>query len=111
MHASSRTFIRSLLTPKRGVSPVVTMRLVKILGFLQDVRLALSFALWPTIKAIYQSPSLCFSPQEVSRIFMSHVWSVYGDGVDGNSREEKEKLVRKRANGIVLDLGAGMSFA
>ena len=38
---------------------------------------------------------------------MAHVWTVYGDGVEAWLGEDKEKLVRPNATGIVLDLGAG----
>ncbi|GBE85616.1 predicted protein [Sparassis crispa] len=46
-------------------------------------------------------------PQEISRVFMSHVWVAYGNGVDEVGRPEKQGLIPANAKGVVLDIGAG----
>lgn len=74
---------------------------------LSDIWLALCVATLPTLKALASSPSLVFSPRKLSRIFMSHVWVKYGDPTDEGGRPVKEGLIRSRAKGVVVDLGAG----
>ena len=79
-------------------------------GFFADLFLAIRVAWFPTFTTVFHTPSLLFKPRELSRIFMSHVWSVYGDGVDQNSHKVKTELVTPRAKGIVLDIGAGKLY-
>ena len=64
----------------------LTMHLSKLWGFFSDLRVAVSIAFLPTLRAIYQKPSLALKPQEVSRLFMSFVWDEFGPGVDGSSK-------------------------
>jgi hypothetical protein len=80
-------------------------------GLLQDMLIATSVALLPTLKAIWFSPSLLFSPAALSRTFMANVWVPFGDGIDENSRKIKEDLIGRHARGVVLDIGAGEFFA
>jgi len=42
-------------------------------GLFPGFRLAIGAVLQPTILAVWQAPSLIFRPQELSRLFMSHV--------------------------------------
>ncbi len=53
---------------------------------------------------------LLFSPQKLSSIFMANVWTVFGTGVDENSKSSKTKLITPHAHGVVLDVGAGKFF-
>lgn len=83
------------------------MKLSNALALTGDIRACLQTAIIPTIKAIYAAPSLIFYPSKLSRVFMSYVWMLYGDGVDGNNSELKKTLITPNAYGIVLDIGAG----
>ena len=74
---------------------------------LSGVSLCLQLGFVPTLRAVLRSPTLLLYPSAISRIFMNHVWSAYGDGVDTNSRAVKEGLVTANAQGVVLDIGAG----
>ena len=85
------------------------MRLSAAFGLLQDLRLACQAAFVPMIGAVFRSPLLLLRPREVSRIFMSHVWKAFGNGVDENGRPVKEGLLNSNGHGVVLDIGAGMS--
>lgn len=84
------------------------MKLRKAFALLIDLRLALQNAFIPTIWAIWSSPELLLRPQELSRVFMSHVWIAFGNVVDDNGREVKNELITPNAQGVVLDIGAGM---
>ncbi len=83
------------------------MKLSASLAVLEDLRLAFQAALVPTVIAILKSPRLLIRPHEVSRIFMAHVWKVFGNGIDEGGRPAKEGLIRANASGVVLDIGAG----
>ena len=83
------------------------MKLSAAFGLLTDWRLAFQAAYLPTLKAVFRSPALILHPREVSRIFMAHVWKVYGDGIDENARPAKEELLPNNCTGVVLDIGAG----
>ncbi|KAJ8591981.1 hypothetical protein M405DRAFT_813450 [Rhizopogon salebrosus TDB-379] len=83
------------------------MRLAAAFALFADLRLAIGAALWPTILAVWQAPSLISQPQALSRLFMSHVWNLFGNGVDANGRDVKQVLITPHAYGVVLDLGAG----
>ncbi|KAG2363129.1 hypothetical protein BDR07DRAFT_1471408 [Suillus spraguei] len=76
---------------------------------LPKLYLVIMAGLWPTILAIYHTPSLLLQPHELSHIFMFHVWKLFSDGVDGNARATKQKLITPHAYGVVLDIGAGES--
>lgn len=100
----------SLLTaPSSTCCATVEMRLDAAFGVITDLRLGLVGGLWPTILAIWHAPSLLFRPLEISRIFTSHVWDLYGNSVDEGGRSVKKELITPHAYGVVLDLGAGVS--
>lgn len=86
------------------------MRLAAAFRLLPDFRFAISVALWPTILAVWQTPSLLFRPQGLSRLFMSHIWNRFGNGIDEAGRDTKQALITPHAYGVVLDLGAGGSL-
>ncbi|KAH9840641.1 S-adenosyl-L-methionine-dependent methyltransferase [Rhodofomes roseus] len=83
------------------------MKLSAALAVLSELKLCLQLGFVPTLRAILRSPTLLLRPRAISRIFMMHVWSAYGDGVDANSRSVKEGLIPANAQGVVLDVGAG----
>ncbi|TRM59778.1 S-adenosyl-L-methionine-dependent methyltransferase [Schizophyllum amplum] len=83
------------------------MNFSAILGLLTDLYLAFKFALVPSLLDTARQPSLLIRPIALSRIFMAHVWTAFGPGVDENSRLEKQKLITPYAHGVVLDAGAG----
>ncbi|OJA16115.1 hypothetical protein AZE42_13425, partial [Rhizopogon vesiculosus] len=83
------------------------MRLAAAFGLFTYLRFAIGIALWPTVLAVWRSPSLLFRPQALSRLFMSYVWDVFGNGVDEAGRDTKQVLITPHAYGVVLDLGAG----
>ncbi|KAF4622084.1 hypothetical protein D9613_009582 [Agrocybe pediades] len=83
------------------------MKLLNALSFLIDLRMAITVAVWPTFKAVFARPILLLKPQEVSRIFMSHVWTSFADGVDEGGSAVKKNLITPNAYGVVLDVGAG----
>jgi hypothetical protein len=85
------------------------MRLSAAFAIVPQLYLAIKAGLWPTILAISHSPSLLLQPHELSHIFMFHVWRFFSDGVDGNTRATKQKLITPHAYGVVLDIGAGES--
>ena len=92
---------QSLLDEQEG------MKLSSALAVLSELKLCLQLGFVPTLRAVLRSPTLLLYPSAISRIFMNHVWSAYGDGVDTNSRAVKEGLVTANAQGVVLDIGAG----
>ena len=77
-------------------------------GVFSDVFYCLSFAGLPTLKAVWNKPSLIFKPRQLSQAFMAKVWEPFGDGIDQNSRQEKEDLILPWATGVVFEIGAGM---
>ncbi|RDX50754.1 S-adenosyl-L-methionine-dependent methyltransferase, partial [Lentinus brumalis] len=83
------------------------MKISAALAILQDLRFAIQAAFVPTVVAVLKSPLLIIQPHEISRIFMSHVWKLFGNGVDENGRPVKEQLIRANSHGVVLDIGAG----
>ena len=83
------------------------MKISATLGLLAHFMAAIRVALLPTLYAILKSPLLLFRLNELSHIFMNHVWSVFGPEIDGNSRELKQNLITPNAHGVVLDIGAG----
>ena len=87
-------------------SPSLWLRL--IYGMWPDLYACFRIAALPTLKVIWKTPSLLFRPKEVSRVFMNFVWGPFGDGIDENSRAEKERVVTPWATGVVLEIGAGV---
>ncbi|KAG8903422.1 hypothetical protein FRB99_003317 [Tulasnella sp. 403] len=82
------------------------MKFSRALEPLAHLYVAVSSAFFPTIKHILNNPSILLKPAQLSRVFFTHVWVVYGPGMDEFDREAKESLI-PYASGIVLDLGAG----
>lgn len=83
------------------------MKLSKALSLLTDLRLAIKIALLPTLRDVFREPTLLVRPQAFSRVFMAHLWMVYGEGSDTRSRDVKNHLIKPNAYGSVLDIGAG----
>ncbi|KAG1734103.1 uncharacterized protein EDB91DRAFT_1057077 [Suillus paluster] len=83
------------------------MGLAAAFRLLPELRLIIGAGLWPTILAVWHSPSLLFRPHELSRLFMFHVWKLFGNGVDENARDVKKALITPHTYGVVLDIGAG----
>ncbi|EMD35916.1 hypothetical protein CERSUDRAFT_85003 [Gelatoporia subvermispora B] len=84
------------------------MKLSISLDLILQLRWAMAIALGPTLRAIWHKPSLLFHSREISRLFMSHIWSSgLGDGIDENARDVKGPLITPNAYGVVLDIGAG----
>ena len=83
------------------------MKLSNALSVLTDLRLAISIAILPTLRDVFHNPSLLFKPQSLSRVFMAHLWLVFGDGSNTRSRDIKYQLINPNAHGSVLDVGAG----
>ena len=84
------------------------MKLSKALSLLTDLRLAITVAILPTLRDVFHEPTLLFRPQALSRVFMAHLWLVFGDGADTRSRDIKYQLINPNAYGSVLDVGAGL---
>jgi hypothetical protein len=83
------------------------MRFLDALGILQDIWLTITFAFMPTLKDVWKQPSLLLHPITLSRVYMSHLWIPFGDGVNGNAKDSKQRLITPHATGVVLDAGAG----
>ncbi|KIM43895.1 hypothetical protein M413DRAFT_442966 [Hebeloma cylindrosporum] len=83
------------------------MKLSNALSLLTDLRIGISIAIIPTLKAILWNPTLLFRPRALSRIFMANLWMTFGPGVDSSAKAVKEGLITPNAYGIVLDIGAG----
>lgn len=86
------------------------MKLRNAFAALIDIRGAVQIALFPTLCAIFKNPLILFHPVALSRIFMSHVWAAFGNGLDINNAELKAKIITSDAQGVVLDVGAGESL-
>lgn len=86
------------------------MKLSNALSVLTDLRIAFTIAMLPTLRDVLRSPTLLLRPQALSRVFMAHLWGIYGDGSDLNSRDVKSDLITPNAHGSVLDVGAGWYF-
>ncbi|KAG8215774.1 hypothetical protein J3R82DRAFT_7677 [Butyriboletus roseoflavus] len=83
------------------------MSILKRFSLLGDLYFALQLAFWPTLWRIWTTPSLLLHPTAIPRVFMSHVWTAFGAGIDGNNVQLKTSLITQNAYGVVLDLGAG----
>jgi hypothetical protein len=70
----------------------------------------MKFAFLPTLKDLYHNPRLALHPSALSRVFMAHVWVVFGAGTDEGGRQVKLGLIPPHARGVVLDIGAGKLF-
>ena len=87
------------------------MKLSNALSVLNDLRLATSIAILPTLRDVFHDPTLLFKPQALSRVFMAHLWVVVGEGSDTGSRDVKYQLINPNAYGSVLDVGAGLCLS
>jgi hypothetical protein len=85
------------------------MKLSNALSLLTDIWLAIKIAVLPTLRDVFHKPTLLFSPQALSRVFMAHLWLVIGEGADSGSRDVRHQLIYPNAYGSVLDVGAGWS--
>ena len=87
-------------------SQLAVMKLKNAFALFTDLRAALQAAFLPTVRALIMTPLLLLHPVELSRLFMAHVWTTFGDSVDEGGRDVKLKLI-PNAQGVVLDIGAG----
>ncbi|KAH7925389.1 S-adenosyl-L-methionine-dependent methyltransferase [Leucogyrophana mollusca] len=87
------------------------MQLSAACALLGQLRFVIQTAFLPTAWAVLWSPSIILRPSAISRLFMSHVWAIMGDGMDENGREAKEELITEHAYGVVVDIGAGHGHA
>jgi hypothetical protein len=69
--------------------------------------LAIRIAFWPTLLALWKSPTLLLNPPKFSRILFANIWVGFGPATDENWKQVKEKLITPNAYGVVLDIGAG----
>jgi hypothetical protein len=82
------------------------MRFGNIVAPFVHLCLATKFALLPTLRSIYATPTLLLSPKKLSRIFFANAWVAFSNGMDENSHEIKRNLLAP-ASGVVMDIGAG----
>lgn len=83
-----------------------------LLGFrrvLPDIIEVIRLSAFAIIRAIFADPSLLLRPRDIRRLVMAEAWKSFGPGIDGNSKEVKQKLITPHARGVVLDIGAGES--
>ena len=99
----------NILTVQLSILP--PMKLSKALSLLTDLRFAITIAILPTLRDVFHNPTLLVRPQALSRVFMAHLWLVYGPGSDLRSRDIKNDLIKPNAYGSVLDVGAGWCFS
>ncbi|PIL34024.1 hypothetical protein GSI_03732 [Ganoderma sinense ZZ0214-1] len=83
------------------------MKITAALSLLGQLKATIGTAFVPTLVGVLKNPLLVFRPHEISRIFMAHVWKLYGDGIDENARPTKQELLPGNCIGVVLDIGAG----
>ncbi|KZV80113.1 hypothetical protein EXIGLDRAFT_687798 [Exidia glandulosa HHB12029] len=67
----------------------------------------MGWAFWPTLADIRARPSLLLRPLALRRVFFTHVWAVFGKGMDQGEKKVKAELVTPHAVGVVLEIGAG----
>jgi hypothetical protein len=75
-----------------------------------DLYLIVTHATWPTLKTAFANPRLFFHLGDLRTVFFQNVWAYMSDGVDEGGRETKLDLL-SRAQGVVLEIGAGTSHA
>lgn len=85
---------------------LVAMKLVNAFALFADLRAAIQAAFFPTLRSLAKAPLLLLHPVDLSRLFMLHVWTSFGDSVDEGGREVKQELI-PQAQGVVMDVGAG----
>ncbi|KAH8823158.1 S-adenosyl-L-methionine-dependent methyltransferase [Flagelloscypha sp. PMI_526] len=83
------------------------MELIAAFSILQGLYLALAAGILPTLLEILSNKTLLLQPVSLSRVFFTHVWTVFSEGVDKNTGSSKVELITSNAKGRVLDVGAG----
>ncbi|KAA1107344.1 hypothetical protein PGT21_010814 [Puccinia graminis f. sp. tritici] len=83
---------------------------------LNEMIVAIRYGLFPTLLAIWFNPSMWGIHRRdvrarISRTFFFHVWRRVAEDTDKLHRERKLELIRRRAFGVVLDVGAGLGHA
>ncbi|KAJ3555453.1 hypothetical protein NM688_g2567 [Phlebia brevispora] len=84
-------------------------QLKNVLDMLFAISHALQVALIPTMLELCKEPLRFRFLQltEFRRVFMAHLWILYGPGIDGNDQPTRATLITPNAHGAVLDIGAG----
>lgn len=108
--ARSTRSCRSANSAGASFTQIPVMKLSNALSLLPDLKFGISVAIIPTLKSILWNPTLLFRPRALSRVFMAHLWAIFGVGVDGNAKSVKEGLITPYAYGVVLDIGAGLCY-
>jgi hypothetical protein len=83
------------------------MRFWDTIGIVYDMVAVIQWGAGPTLKAIFRSPRLLFSPSEVSSIFMAALWLPFSQHIDEGARPAKAPLLTPNAYGTVLEIGPG----
>lgn len=83
------------------------MKFWAIIRFLNELKNFTLAGLSPTLKDVFITPSILLRPKALSRLLLSHIWELYGPGMDAGMRTIKENLITPNARGFVLDVGAG----
>ncbi|KAH8105268.1 hypothetical protein BXZ70DRAFT_514674 [Cristinia sonorae] len=83
------------------------MKLINALSILPEMRGAVAIAFMPTLRDIFNNPTLLLHPVQIQQVFMKHLWALYGDGMDEGNKVTKQRLISINAKGVVLDIGAG----
>ncbi|KAJ6632568.1 S-adenosyl-L-methionine-dependent methyltransferase [Mycena sp. CBHHK59/15] len=86
------------------------MKLSAAFDIVGQIRFAVTIAFFPTVRAIFNSPSLLINPTALSRVIMAHVWVPFGKGSDAGASGDKKRLITPHSSGVVLDLGAGHGY-
>ncbi|KAG9013987.1 hypothetical protein FRB90_005642 [Tulasnella sp. 427] len=82
------------------------MQISTIISPLFDIWAALSAGFIPTLRQVWNQPTLLLHPSDLADVFFAHAWTLFGPGTDEGAREVKQSLL-PAAKGVVLDLGAG----
>ena len=106
-HAPAFPQILNARSASRGITKPPSMKLSAAFSLFGDLWGAIQVALPQTLRSLLRSPQILLDPKALSRLFMSYVWTVFGDGMDQGYAGEKKRLVTPNAHGVVLDIGAG----
>ncbi|KIY71617.1 S-adenosyl-L-methionine-dependent methyltransferase [Cylindrobasidium torrendii FP15055 ss-10] len=91
--------------------PIFYAVLVQQLEFVLHLLSVIYGALPSFVSTLVSNPSLLEHPTQLRDRFFESVWLYLADGVDEASAESKRDLITPRANGIVLDIGAGLGHS
>ncbi|PLW07699.1 hypothetical protein PCANC_13242 [Puccinia coronata f. sp. avenae] len=74
---------------------------------------SIRYGLYPTLLAMWFNPSLWGIHRaevraQISRTFFYHVWKGMAEKIDELHRQSKLSLIRRRAFGVVLEIGPGL---